>query len=519
MQSEHFLFFGCWGGIYKNIEFTKTKKTKHSSYLEKIVYETLEKYYQNRNGYKAVILPTVNVYTDPERRKIYTEKQLRYDIENCISRLNSNTFLIGVGSNDIENCDILNYQKNYKGKDTKIWKQEEYYSVNFSHVKFIFINTNLYQDKECDKNITTKHFKKLRKKQFEWLKTELETSSEKKNIVIGHISPISYRNNTEIETGRQKELLDDLLKLSDKIALYLCVGKHNQQLLEYRRDDNILRIGLSGSGSDNVDDLYCLEKFPKLKIIYTNKGIGGIHLKIRKGILILNFISGKKKNGDIKLITEEFQYGDDTQQINQLYKTVKNYEDLLKTNVHFFEGKLPGTFYYLAPWGEGSDQNDHLSKSTRNLIKLNSKYRIFTHNGQSNYKDEDIIQRSFIDFYIEIDKFYVLKELLDTDNRIWYVADLPGGEIISKFPSKKGKKEQKEIVVTYDGGKPYTIVNRTTFEDYRFSKQVEDFPNILEIFKSLVSVSIICKNNNILADEILLKYMEKIKKANNYTQI
>ena len=521
MQTENFLFFGCWGVYCQDIQFTKPKKDKKDKkdkedklktkkYLGKTAYDTLEKYYQNIKGYDAVIIAGDNVYAHPETGELDIKKQIKEGFENCISNLNSNTFLLGIGNHDIENCDILNIQKEYKGYDRKLWKLQEFYSVKFSHVKFIFINTNIYEYEHCDKTVSKEQFDQLRKEQFDWLKKELYSSDV--NIVVGHIPPIScpHKIKGDKTIRIEKNLLDDLLELSEKIDLYVCADEHNQQLLRYTNDEGkILNIGVSGSGGADLDDLYCPEDFPGLEIKYRNKGVGGIHLKIRKNILLLTFISGKKINGNIELQIEDFQYGDEIKQMNEVYKTVKEYEDLLKTNVDFFKNKLPRTFYYHEPWGEGSDQNDHAIKSTRNLIELNSSYRIFTHNGQSNYHDEYTTQRSFLDFYIEIDKFFELKPYLDTDNRIWYVADVPGvEEILSKFPRKKGK-EIEEMVLTYEGDEPFTFVNRMRFKNYRFSKEVEEYPKILQIFNGLVSVSIICKYDT-LADEVLLEHMKKI---------
>ena len=46
-------------------------------------------------------------------------------------------------------------------------------------------------------------------------------------------------------------------------------------------------------------------------------------------------------------MTEEYK------DYKETYDSVKDYSDLLKTNLMFFRGELEETFYYLAPWGKG----------------------------------------------------------------------------------------------------------------------------------------------------------------------
>ena len=45
--------------------------------------------------------------------------------------------------------------------------------------------------------------------------------------------------------------------------------------------------------------------------------------------------------------------------IDNIYNNVGDFTDLLKTNIDFFSGELPNTYYYLASWGHGTDQKDH----------------------------------------------------------------------------------------------------------------------------------------------------------------
>ena len=74
------------------------------------------------------------------------------------------------------------------------------------------------------------------------------------------------------------------------------------------------------------------------------------------------------------------------------YLKIQNYDELLQTNIDFFNRKIDKTFYYDERW---EYEEDHASTSTTSLIEL-ARRRVFTFNGQS----ADKHQRSYIEFFI-----------------------------------------------------------------------------------------------------------------------
>lgn len=208
--------------------------------------------------------------------------------------------------------------------------------------------------------------------------------------------------------------------------------------------------------------------------------------------------------------------------MNLTYNNVKNFTDLLETNINFFKGDMEETYYYFAKWGEGEDQNDHAIVSTEILIELTEKFRIFTVNGQSSYSDETTDQRSYLQFYMEKETFEKIKNKLLKDNRIWTIFIIKKDEedIFDKlfkyfdeyyqyYEISSIDKETKRIVVTLDCKEPYSIYRREV--EARAEHEMTEFATINSILKNLVYCIIINKefNKGPNVDEILLKYLQE----------
>lgn len=192
------------------------------------------------------------------------------------------------------------------------------------------------------------------------------------------------------------------------------------------------------------------------------------------------------------------------------YKKVKDFSDLLKTNIDFFKGKISETYYR-------TSLNNYTEVSTQNFIELTKKYRIFTTNAQSNYYDKTTDQRSYIICYMEKDRFEsVYKTLLD-DSRIWSVFILAKeykilnlcysinySEITSLLPS------QKRITLTLDCKQPYSVWTRGL--EARKEYESTSYDNINKILKDTVYCIIICKewNKGPTADSVLLYHLDKL---------
>lgn len=200
----------------------------------------------------------------------------------------------------------------------------------------------------------------------------------------------------------------------------------------------------------------------------------------------------------------------------EIYLKVQNFNDLLITNIMFFEGNLLKTYYYSESWGKGKDQNNHAILSTNNLIKL-TKHRLFTINGQSSYtnfnelniikinnkikyfskycfcnlyikklykdlkKEEKkiTIQRSYLFFYIEKETYEFLFKKLKKDKRIWYYIIAPNMVSIHNIPYSK--------IYFTDEHTAFTIDNN--WRKYEKSQ----YKNINEILDKLYLCMVCCK--------------------------
>jgi hypothetical protein len=207
------------------------------------------------------------------------------------------------------------------------------------------------------------------------------------------------------------------------------------------------------------------------------------------------------------------------------YNKVKDFTDLLQTNLSFFKGDISETFYYDAKWGEGEDQKDHAIVSTNNLIELTEKHRIFTVNGQSSYNDVKTDQRSYLCFYMENETFEKIKNKLMEDNRIWTIFIIKKEEISFKYLkeiffdyyetnyyeiSSIKDKNKTRIVLTMDYKEPYSVWRRDL--SCRLENETSIFENINSILKNIIYCIIIRKefNKGPNTDEILLNHLSNI---------
>ena len=199
-----FIFTGCWGVYCKtgpNKKFKlkvpnkdekkdkgkgekkdkgkgeKKDEGKYEIYGGKDVAQMMIEY-SNKYNISAVILGGDNVYSDypPEELLKYIDKivkngnleeikklkkevknilynmdkQFAEGFENCVRRVKTRDFLVGIGNHDIENCDILNKQLNYPNWTMLGLYYNYVYSLNDDkHINFIFIDTNIYEDGKC----------------------------------------------------------------------------------------------------------------------------------------------------------------------------------------------------------------------------------------------------------------------------------------------------------------------------------------------------------------------------------
>jgi hypothetical protein len=111
------------------------------------------------------------------------------------------------------------------------------------------------------------------------------------------------------------------------------------------------------------------------------------------------------------------------------YLKIQNYDELLQTNIDFFNRKIDKTFYYDERW---EYEEDHASTSTTSLIEL-ARRRVFTFNGQS----ADKHQRSYVEFFIPSEIVEKIYAFMEVDPRVWVHFEWKNGLSWSSVDSKK----------------------------------------------------------------------------------
>ena len=222
------------------------------SYLEKIKSE------ENKINKKIK-----KVFKQVKSQLLNMPKQLDKGFEKCMGKVETDNFFIGVGNHDIENCDVINEQLNYK--NTK-WKMPALsYNVlvkmNGFNVNLIFIDTNMYDDAWCQ----GAYPEDAKNNQEKWLESVLSESENTWNIVIGHL-PFACDPHKQVEDKTTKlkvtklrttaGLLELIQKNTSKIDLYMCADEHCQHYVEYKIRDDIFFPPevVAGSGGTKLED-------------------------------------------------------------------------------------------------------------------------------------------------------------------------------------------------------------------------------------------------------------------------
>jgi hypothetical protein len=245
--------------------------------------------YSRENDIDAVILAGDNVYdtnpTDDEVEKYksgeYDEvvfKNITYDIRKqisegfqcCMKTVETKTFLIAVGNHDIETCDVLNYEINYKGWHFPALSYNYKYILRSGkNINLIFIDTNIYSTEYC----TGVYPDDAKMRQHRWIDSVLDKDSW--NIIVGHDPFVA--NSHKGKKARITEDLYEYIKINAQmIDLYLCADEHNQQYIVM--DDMPAEI-ISGSGGAILDTEITYEDL-KDKTMLGRATFGFVGLKI-----------------------------------------------------------------------------------------------------------------------------------------------------------------------------------------------------------------------------------------------
>ncbi len=136
--------------------------------------------------------------------------------------------------------------------------------------------------------------------------------------------------------------------------------------------------------------------------------------------------------------------------MSEIYKNVKTFEDLLKTNIDFLEGKNKITFNHFGPINDDHKENIQL------LIELTKK-GFLTCGGQSPLDQENIKQRSYVEGYIKDELYEKLKSFLIDKNVYFVVSDYYGNLLYSNF------KEDSINLTMYNNVKCTNLHNEGIF--------------------------------------------------------
>jgi hypothetical protein len=267
-------------------ENAEVKKTDVLSYLENIKSEEPKINKKIKKVFKEVKSTLLNM-----------PKQLDEGFENCMGKVNTDNFFIGVGNHDIENCDVINKQINYKHLKWKMPALSYNVEVKMDgfNVNLIFIDTNMYDETWCQ----GKYPDNAKVNQADWLERVLSKSEEKWNIVIGHL-PFACDPHKELEDSGARTtpgILDLIKKHTSKIDLYMCADEHCQHYVKYKEKEKEKEISfppevIAGSGGTKLEE-QILSILPPDQVLLSRISFGYVSVKVSATELNLTFHSVK----------------------------------------------------------------------------------------------------------------------------------------------------------------------------------------------------------------------------------
>lgn len=319
MKSDtlNFIAVGCWG-VYcdtGNVLITKYKKGKLEQYNiirgQKEVSRAIIEY-TSKNKVSDFYLAGDNVYqvglmySDQkeyekeienfiERKKEIIKKltgneldplnnfdmklQISKGFENCFKNANVDRFFMAVGNHDIENCEVLNTQVNYKNWNLPDLYYNVIYSMNDFTINIIVIDTNMFEEKAL--TCTGQPFTEEQiNTQIDWVKSVSQKGDIK--IMIGHCPYLANGHKEKTPVVQRTRLLELVRSVRPKV--YFCADEHNQQFIQ----DGDISIVVAGSGGSDLDDILS----SKIKgTEYLNRAFGFVAFNIEKNIIQLSYIS------------------------------------------------------------------------------------------------------------------------------------------------------------------------------------------------------------------------------------
>ena len=191
------------------------------------------------------------------------DKQYKVGFLECFKNIMVQEYLVGIGNHDIKSCELFNDEINLFKKNILGMYFNYTYTLNTGKiVNFIFIDTNMYDyedDREgnpeqasyCSGNYTQQD----RNIQESWLTNVLNNNINSWNILIGHI-PFKYVSSKHNNAVKTAKYFDNFIEhFNDRIDLYLCADKHNQQYLKHPNRPPEVICGSGGTEPDIFSNL------------------------------------------------------------------------------------------------------------------------------------------------------------------------------------------------------------------------------------------------------------------------
>lgn len=248
----------------------------------KVIIELLKKI---NDDHIAVNEKIKTVFKEAKSQLYNMEKQLHEGFEKCMLKVHAKNFFIGVGNHDIESCDVINKQLNYKKWTMPALSYNVLVKMNGFDVNLIFIDTNMYDTTWCLGDYPTT----AQQDQEKWFKGVL--SEEAWNIVIGHV-PFACnphkKTDGKIATRITEGLLQLIAKNTHKIDLYMCADEHNQHYVTYKAGISFPPQVIAGSGGNKLDT-EILTSLPADQVLLARSVFGYVSVNVTKKELSLKF--------------------------------------------------------------------------------------------------------------------------------------------------------------------------------------------------------------------------------------
>jgi hypothetical protein len=329
--------------LVSSLERYEYLKTTNILYGQQTVARLMEDY-SNKNHITAVLIGGDNVYQDSFNPLEYTEyydnfkreyanilqtsdnkkeikklekkysvllhnieKQYNVGFLDCFKNITTQDYLIGIGNHDIKSCDLFNREMNlFKKNIPGLYFNYTYTLQTGKIVNFIFIDTNMY-DYEDDENgqpeeapyCSGYYTQNDRNLQESWLVQLLNNNIDSWNILIGHIpfKYVSSKHQNAVETAKYFDIF--MQKFNDRIDLYLCADKHNQQYIKHPNRPPEVICGSGGTEPDiftninlqpiNSENLYSAENTDIRSVKYFDSVFGFAGLTIEEYRLVIDF--------------------------------------------------------------------------------------------------------------------------------------------------------------------------------------------------------------------------------------